>query len=56
MLSLKKCREILGEKAKHLTDEQLDSIRKALIQLAEINVQIIKEHKSKKDEESSNNV
>ena len=51
MLSLKKCREILGEKAKHLTDEQLDSVRKALIRLAEINVKMINENKSKKDEE-----
>ena len=56
MLSLKRCREILGEKAKHLTDEQLDSVRQALIRLAEINVKMINENKSKKDEESSDNV
>ena len=56
MISLKKCREILGEKGKHLTDEQLEAVRKMLINMARINVKIIKEQKNKRDEESSDNV
>ena len=56
MISLKKCRKILGEKGKHLTDEQLEAVRKILINMARINMKIIKEQKNKKDEESSDNV
>lgn len=55
MISLKKCREILGEKGKHLTDEQLEAVRKVLINMARINVNIIKEQKNNRDEESSDN-
>lgn len=56
MISLKKCRELLGEKGKHLSDEQLEAVRKVLTNLARINVKIINEHKNKQDEESSDNV
>ncbi len=48
MISLQKCREILGEKGKHLSDEQLESYRKTMIELARINMKIIQEQKNKK--------
>jgi len=46
----------IGEKGKHLTDEQLEAVRKVLISMARINVKIIEEQKNKRDEESSDNV
>jgi hypothetical protein len=58
MISLKKCREILGEKGKLLSDEQIESVRELLISMARINVKIIKEHNTQKkadDEESNDN-
>lgn len=55
MISIKKCRELLGARAKGLTDEQIEGIRKVLIELARLNVKIIEEHNNKNDEESSNN-
>lgn len=48
MLSIEKCREILGEKAKGMSDEQIKAIRKVLMDLAGINVKIIEEQKKKK--------
>lgn len=56
MISLSKCREILGEKGKHLSDEQLEAVCKVLSDLARINVKIINEKNNKKDEEGSDNV
>ncbi len=56
MISLKRCRELLGEKGKHLTDEQLEGMRHVLTNLARINIRIINEKKNKKDEESGDNV
>jgi uncharacterized membrane protein len=56
MISIKKCREILGEKGKHLSDQQLEAVRSVLSKLAQINVHIINENKNSRDEESSNNV
>lgn len=56
MISLKRCREILGEKGKHLSDEQLEGIRQLMSNLAKINIKIINEQKHNKDEEGSNNV
>ena len=56
MISLKECREILGEKGKHLSDQQLEAVREVLSKLAQINVQIINEKKNRQDEESSDNV
>lgn len=47
MISLKKCREILGEKAAHLSDAQLELIRNELTRLAQINIKIIQEKKNK---------
>ena len=48
MISIEKCRELLGEKGKHLSIEQLEGIRKVLMDLAKINVKIIKEQNNKK--------
>jgi len=48
MISLKKCRELLGERGKNLSDEQLEGIRKVLMDLAKINIRIIEEQKKKK--------
>jgi uncharacterized membrane protein len=48
MISLKRCREILGEKGKHLSDEQLEAMRKVLMDLAKTNIRIIQEQKNKK--------
>ncbi len=48
MISLKRCREILGEKGKHLSDEQLEACLKVLMDLAKTNIRIIQEQKNKK--------
>ncbi|MFT5822420.1 MAG: hypothetical protein ACI8ZM_003676 [Crocinitomix sp.] len=56
MLSLKKCRELLGETGKKWTDEKIEQVRNYLMKLARINVEIIKNLKSKRDDASSNNV
>lgn len=48
MLSIEKCREILGDKAKGLTDEQIEKIRTVLMDLARINVKIVEEQNKKK--------
>lgn len=56
MISIMKCREILGKAGEKYTDQQLEVIRHFLVSMAKINVEVIKQHKKKKDEESSDNV
>lgn len=38
----------MGEKGKHLSDEQLEAMRKVLMDLAKTNIRIIQEQKNKK--------
>jgi len=47
MLSIKKCRKILGKKYDHLTDEQIEEIRDYFYELAKINIDIIRHVKEK---------
>lgn len=42
MLSIKECRKKLGKKYEHLSDEEIEQIRDYLMELAKINVEIIK--------------
>jgi len=56
MISIEKCRELLGEKGKHLSVEQLKGIRKVLVDLAKINIKIIEEQKTKGNEKGNHNV
>lgn len=56
MISLSKCRELLDKNREKYTDDQLELIRKYLIKMAQINVEIIKNQKTKEDDESSDNV
>lgn len=48
MISLEKCRAILGKRGEHLTDQQIEQIAKELQRMARINVKIIQEQKNKK--------
>lgn len=48
MISIQKCRAILGKRGEHLTDQQIEQIAKELQRLARINVKIIQEQKNKK--------
>ncbi|MFT5822917.1 MAG: hypothetical protein ACI8ZM_004174 [Crocinitomix sp.] len=48
MISLEKCRALLGKKGEHLTDQQIEQIAKELRRLARINIKIIQEQKNKK--------
>lgn len=43
MLSIKKCRELLGETGKKWTDKQIESVRNFLTDLAKINLSILKQ-------------
>ena len=43
MLSIKKCRELLGETEKKWTDKQIESVRNFLTDLAKINLSILKQ-------------
>jgi len=45
MISIKKCKELLGEKAKKYTDEQIELLRKYLLKMAKLNVEIINNQK-----------
>jgi len=54
MISLNKCRELLDKKREKYTDDQLELIRKYLITLAQINVEIIKNANTKQDDTGSN--
>lgn len=56
MISIKECRKILGKAGEKYTDQQLEVIRHFLMNMAKINVEVIKQHKKKKDEESGDNV
>jgi len=48
MISLEKCRALLGKKGEHLTNQQIEQIAKELQRWARINVKIIQEQKNKK--------
>jgi len=56
MISLSKCRELLDKKREKYTDDQLELIRKYLIKMAQINIEIIKNQKTEEDDESSDYV
>lgn len=43
MLSIKKCRELLGETGKKWTDKQIEGVRNFLTDLAKINVSVLKQ-------------
>lgn len=47
MLSLKNCRELLGETGKKWTDEKIEQVRNYLMKLARTNVEIIRNVKRK---------
>jgi len=51
MISLKKCRQLLGKEGEKYTDEQLELIRGFLMRMVKINVEIIKKQKQKEHEE-----
>ncbi len=56
MISVKKCRQLLGKEGEKYTDEQLELIRGFLMRMVKINVEIIKSKKSKNDEKGNDNV
>lgn len=56
-ISLKKCREVLSETGKDLSDEQILAIRDYLYELAQIDIDIfrsIEEREGKKSQQDSN--
>lgn len=56
MISLSKCRELLDKNREKYTDDQLELIRKYLIKMAQINVELIKNKKTEEDDQSSDHV
>ncbi len=48
MISVEKCRALLGKKGEHLTDSQIEQIAKEMRRLARLNIKIIQEFKNKK--------
>jgi len=45
MLSLERCREILGDEARHLSDSELERVREETYALAKLLIQAYREHK-----------
>ena len=43
MLSIKKCRELLGETGKKWTDKRVEQVRDYLIKMAKLNISIVKQ-------------
>jgi hypothetical protein len=48
MISVKKCRELLGERGKDLSDKQIEAICYLFSSMARINVKIINQQKTEK--------